>query len=119
MSAETAPRAPKAEAALYEFAANPGKWGNPEFVLTGQAAADYGRSLLETAGADVAAVERRVGRPRVDRAETAPAGVRSPRVNVAITQRQEHLLDQHAARRGVSRSELVREAIDDYLRRAS
>jgi hypothetical protein len=103
--------------ALARWAEDPSAWGDPAEVLTGEAAAAYGRGLLESAGIDVAAVERSVGRPRIGGAH-APKGVRSPRVNVAISDQTDELLDQLGKRRGVSRSVLVREALDTYLRQA-
>lgn len=50
--------------------------------------------------------------------DSAPKGVRSPRVNVSISLTQDQLLDQLAHDRGRSRSELVREALDAYLSHA-
>lgn len=102
--------------ALAEWAENPGAWGDPKDVLRGAEAAKYGRSVLEAAGVDVTAVERSVGRPRVGGA-TSPKGVRSPRVNVAISEQTNALLEEVGRRRGVSRSTIVREALDSYLRR--
>ena len=103
--------------ALARWAEDPSAWGEPADVLTGDAAAAFGRSLLESAGVDVEAVERSVGRPRVGGSH-APKGVRSPRVNVAISDKTDELLHQLGRRRGVSRSDLVREALDTYLRQA-
>ena len=53
------------DAALAEWAEDPTTWTAPEGVLRGDAAAAYGRSVLETAGVDIAVVERAAGRPRV------------------------------------------------------
>jgi hypothetical protein len=106
------------DAALAKWAEDPTTWSAPEGVLRGDAAAAYGRSVLEAAGVDVAAVERAAGRPRVGRRDSAPKGIRSPRVNVSISQTQDQLLDQLARDRGQSRSELVREALDTYLTHA-
>jgi len=36
---------------------------------------------------------------------------------VQLNDRLLHLLDRHAARRGISRSALIRTALEDYLRR--
>jgi hypothetical protein len=99
---------------LAKWAENPTTWTAPQGVLNGAAAAAHGRSVLEAAGVDLAAVERAVGRPRVGRRESAPKGVRSPRVNVAISITQDQLLAQLAKDRGQSVSELVREALDTY-----
>lgn len=103
---------------LAKWAEDPATWTAPKGVLRGDEAAAYGRGVLEAAGVDVAAVERAVGRPRVGRHESAPKGVRSPRVTVAISLTQDQLLDQLAHARGRSRSELVREALDNYLSHA-
>ncbi len=106
------------DAALATWAEDPATWTEPKGVLRGDAAAAYGRSVLEAAGVDLAAVERAAGRPRVGRRDSAPKGVRSPRVHVAISLTQDQLLDQLAHDRGQSRSELVREALDTYLSHA-
>jgi hypothetical protein len=106
------------DAALAKWAEDPTKWTAPERVLRGDAAAAYGRSVLEAAGVDIAAVERAVGRPRVGRLDKAPKGSRSPRVNVSISLTQDQLLDKLVHDQGRSRSELVREALDTYLSRA-
>jgi hypothetical protein len=106
------------DAALATWAQDPTAWSAPQGVLRGQAAAAYGRGVLEAAGVDLAAVERAVGRPRVGRRDSAPKGVRSPRVNVAISLTQDQLLDQLAHDSGRSRSELVREALDTFLSHA-
>jgi Ribbon-helix-helix protein, copG family len=103
------------DAALAKWAEDPTTWNTPEGVLRGDAAAAYGRSVLEAAGVDVVSVERAAGRPRVGRRDSAPKGIRSPRVNVSISQTQDQLLDQLVRDRGRSRSELVREALDTYL----
>jgi hypothetical protein len=99
------------------WAEDPATWTAPKGVVRGDEAAAYGRGVLEAAGVDIAAVERAVGR-RVGRHESAPQGVRSPRVNVAISLTQDRLLDQLAQARGRSRSDLVREALDHYLSHA-
>ena len=101
--------------ALADWAEDPTTWKAPTGVLSGDDAAEYGGRVIEAAGVDLAAVDRAVGRPRVGRHEHAPKGVRSPRVNVAITLTQDQQLAQLAQARGRSRSELVREAIDIYL----
>jgi Ribbon-helix-helix protein, copG family len=106
------------DAALAKWAEDSTTWTAPKGVLRGDAAAAYGHSVLEAAGVDVAAVERAAGRPRVGRRDSAPKGIRSPRVNVSISLTQDQLLDQLARDLGRSRSELVREALDTYLRHA-
>ncbi|MCL2091382.1 MAG: ribbon-helix-helix domain-containing protein [Micrococcales bacterium] len=103
--------------ALARWAADPSAWDAPKDVLTGTAAAAYGRDVLTAAGVDVPAVERAVGRPRVD-GGTGTAGVRSPRVNVAISPETDALLAEAGRRQGLSRSALVRQALDAYLRAA-
>lgn len=106
------------DAALAKWAEDPARWAAPKGVLRGADAAAYGRGVLKAAGVDIAAVERAVGRPRVGPRDSAPKGVRSPRVNVSISLTQDQLLDQLARDRGRSRSDLVREALDTYLSRA-
>lgn len=96
-----------------EFAATPEAWGEPQGRLTGAEAAAHGRALLEDAGVDVAAVERRVGRPRVG-GNPGPKGQRSVRVNVAVTDAQAAIIDQLTGE-GRTRSDIVREALDEYL----
>jgi hypothetical protein len=95
------------------FAADPESWGSPTGRLTGADAAARGRGLLEAAGVDVAAVERRVGRPRVG-GTTGRKGERSARVNVAVTDAQVAIIDRLAGQ-GRTRSDIVREALDEYL----
>ncbi len=106
------------DAALAKWAEDPTTWTAPERILRGDAAAAYGRGVLEAAGVDIAAVERAAGRPRVGRRDKAPKGTRSPRVNVSISLTQDQLLDKLVHDRGRSRSDLVREALDSYLSRA-
>lgn len=96
-----------------EFAAAPQAWRQPQGRLVGAAAAAHGRATLEAAGVDVDAVERRVGRPRIG-AGSRSKGERSARVNVAITDTQEAIINQ-LAREGRTRSDIVREALDQYL----
>lgn len=48
-----------ADEELSRWARDPFVWGQPQETLTGDAAAAYGRSLLEGAGVDIAAVEGR------------------------------------------------------------
>lgn len=88
----------------------------PSQVLRGAAAAAHGRATLEAAGIDVDALERRSGpgRPSVSRA-LAP-GQRSPRVNVAVSMETDQRIKDLAEQTGISRSELVREALDRGLR---
>ena len=106
-----------ADEELSRWARDPFVWGRPQETLTGEAAAAYGRSLLEGAGVDIVAVERAVGRPRVG-GGSGLRGSRSPRLNVAISDAQAALLEEAERRSGASRSQLVREALDLYLRRA-
>lgn len=88
----------------------------PRQVRRGDDAAAAGRALLEAAGVDVEQVERNVGgRPRLG---DGPRGTRSPRLNVAISENLDLLLDELERQRGVSRSAIVREALDSYLRNA-
>lgn len=87
--------------------------GVPTETLTGAAAATDGRHLLEAAGVDTDAVERRVGRPRLG--APAPRGTRSPRLHVAVSAEQSRRLEELTVRLGRSRSELMREALDRYL----
>lgn len=94
-----------------------GRWAEYP-LLRGNAAAAYGRGVLEAAGVDVAAVERAVGGPTSRRPDSMPSGVRSPRVNGSISMTQHQLLDQLARDRGRSRSDVVREALDTYLSHA-
>jgi hypothetical protein len=104
---------PRDETSAAAFAADPSAWGKPDQVLTGADAVEYGRSLLEAAGVDVAAVERVVGRPRVG-GGGGRKGVRSPRVNVTISSAQEAAIER-LEREGRTRSEIVRAALDQYL----
>ncbi len=100
-----------------ELAAAPEAWGEPQGRLTGADAAFHGRALLEAAGVDVPGVELRVGRPRVG-GNPGPKGQRSVRVNVAITDAQAATLNR-LTREGRTRSDIVREALDDYLSSAT
>lgn len=101
------------EARSAESAADPSAWGTPEQVLTGDGAEAYGRSLLEAAGVDIAAVERAVGRPRVG-GGGGRKGVRSPRVNVTISAAHEAAIER-LEHEGRTRSDIVRAALDQYL----
>lgn len=88
----------------------------PRRARQGKDAAAAGRALLKAAGVDVEQVERNVGgRPRLGEGQK---GTRSPRLNVAISENLDLLLDALEKERGVSRSSLVREALDHYLRDA-
>jgi hypothetical protein len=72
--------------------------------------------VLAGAGVDLAAVERaHAGRPRIDGRGAGTASARLPRVNVAVSREVEASLAARSAERGVSRSVLVREALDLYL----
>lgn len=104
------------DAELDAFAADPTQWGEPEEVLTGDAAADYGRAVLESAGVDVDALDQRMGRPRLG---PGAVGTRSPRVNASITPEMDADLTALQAKTGKDRSALVREAIKQYLPNAS
>ncbi len=95
------------------FAAQPDAWGEPQGRTTGAAAAAHGRALLEAAGVDIAGVERRVGRPRIG-GKAGRKGERSARVNVAVTDAQAAIIDRLAVQ-GRTRSDVVREALDEYL----
>jgi len=69
--------------------------------------------ILEAAGVDVEAVERRVGRPRIG-GHALPKGEWSARLNVAITDAQAVNINK-LTRDGRTRSDIVREALDHYL----
>jgi hypothetical protein len=101
------------DAEAVRFAAEPQAWGEPQGRLTGADAAAHGQALLEDAGVDVAAVERRVGRPRIG-GTAGRKGERSARVNVAVTDAQAEIIDRLAGK-GRTRSDVVREALDEYL----
>ena len=102
----------QAEDSLVDWAENAEL--KPGRARRGKEAAAAGRALLEAAGVDVEQVERNVGgRPRLG---GGPKGMRSPRLNVAISENLDLLLDELERQRGVSRSALVREALDRYLR---
>lgn len=98
--------------ALEAFAADPSKWGEPESVLTGAEAAAAARADLETAGLDVKAFERRMGRPRLGPGQE---GTRSPRAATSLSPELEERLDAVSAKTGKSRSQLMREALEHYL----
>lgn len=95
------------------LAADPDAWDEPQGRETGEAASARGRALLEAAGVDVAAVERRVGRPRIG-GKAGRKGERSTRVNVAVTDAQAAIIDRLTGE-GRTRSDIVREALDEYL----
>jgi len=95
------------------FAASPEGWGEAQGVRTAADAAVHGRAVLEAAGVDVEAVERRVGRPRID-GKAGRKGERSARLNFAVTDAQAALIDRLAGS-GRTRSDIVREALDEYL----
>lgn len=104
------------EAELQAFAADPTKWGKPERVLTGAAAAAAARADLEAAGFDVDAFDRRMGRPRLG---PGTKGTRSPRANASLSPELDARLRAAEASTGKGRSELVREALEQYLPTAS
>ncbi|MGC4176095.1 ribbon-helix-helix domain-containing protein [Demequina sp.] len=95
---------------------DPLSWSPPAQTLSGEDAAAYGRSVLESAGVDVEELNRRVGRPRVGGAR-GRHGERSPRVNIAVTKLQYDALLEIEESEGRSRSEIVREALEEYLER--
>ncbi|MDR1999570.1 MAG: ribbon-helix-helix protein, CopG family [Frankiaceae bacterium] len=107
------------EAQVRQWAQDPSAWGAPKGVLSGPEAIAYGRSVLSAAGVDVAGmIERRAGRPRLGDQPVGAAEDRSPRINVAISPAINARLLDIAAARGLSRSEIVRAALADYLDRA-
>lgn len=91
----------------------------PRRAVTGPQASAEARAMLEAAGLDVAAVERRVGRPRLDGQPPRPHGQRSPRINVAVSDQTNQAIEEVRAKLGLSRSDLVRKALDAYLAEAS
>lgn len=95
------------------LAADPDAWGEPQGRVTGEAASAHGRALLEAAGVDVEAVERRVGRPHIG-GKAGRKGERSARVNVAVTDAQAAIIDRLTGE-GRTRSDIVREALDEYF----
>ena len=102
---------------LQAFAADPTKWGKPEQVLTGSAAAAYGSSVLEAAGVDLDALDRRRrGRPRLG---PGRKGTRSPRVAASLSPELEARLIAAVISTGKERSEIVREALEHHLPSAS
>lgn len=91
---------------------------HPRRAVTGAQAAVDGSALLAAAGIDVPALNRRVGgRPRLG-GQHGVKGERSPRVNVAVDARTDREIERVRAARGLSRSDLVRAALHDYLGRA-
>ncbi len=76
-------------------------------ALRGEAAAAFGRELLERATA---------GRPSIDPA--AVPGKHSPARQVRLAERQSLRLDRLAERQGRRPSALLRDALDEYLDRA-
>ncbi len=105
------------DAQVAKWAEDPSRWGEPSGTLRGAEAAAVARKMLEDAGLDVAALERRVGRPRLGE-RPAARGTRSPRVNVAVPAETHEALSQAARQRHVRPSVIVREALDAYLRPA-
>lgn len=89
----------------------------PRKSLRGADAAAYGRQLLTDAGVDVDAVHERAwrGRPPVGGERLAP-GARSPRINVSIATTTAIQLEQLEAHTGRSRSDIVRSALEQYLK---
>ncbi len=77
---------------------------NSAHALHGEAAAAYGRALLERAG---------VGRPRLDPTEDVTG--RSPRRQVRLPQTLSDNVDHLAAAQGRTAAEVMRDAIADYL----
>ena len=82
---------------------------HPRTHLTGAEARAETEALLTAAGVDLAALERRVGRPRVDPSdETVSITFRAPRtVDVAVR--------NLAKREGRDRSDLLRDALSEYI----
>ncbi|MGL4173651.1 MAG: ribbon-helix-helix protein, CopG family [Actinomycetota bacterium] len=75
-------------------------------ILRGKAAAEFGQKMLEQAGA---------GRPRLDPTEAVKG--RSPRRQLRLPQALSDSVDQLATAQGRPASEVMREAISDYLTR--
>ncbi|MGL5849527.1 MAG: ribbon-helix-helix protein, CopG family [Phycicoccus sp.] len=75
-------------------------------IVRGESAAEFGREMLERAG---------VGRPRLDPTETVTG--RSPRRQVRLSQALSDGVDKLAATQGRAASEVMRDAISDYLDR--
>lgn len=91
---------------------------HPRTAVTGAQAATDGAAMLAAAGVDVSALDRRVGgRPRLGGAPGVK-GERSPRVNVAVDPQTDLAIERVRAARGLSRSDLVRAALHDYLDQA-
>jgi len=89
----------------------------PATILRGEAASAAGRALLQNAGLDTDAFLAQAskgGRPRLDGGPTGQ-GARAPRVNVSIPPDIDERLEERAAQTGVSRSQLVRQALAAYL----
>lgn len=102
----------EAEREAEHFAASPEHWSRPGAVLAGAEASAYGRSVLESAGVDLDALSRRVGRPHLG--EQGTPGQRSPRVNVSLTPEIARQLDRLTSD-GRTRSDIVRDALAAYL----
>jgi hypothetical protein len=82
---------------------------NPRTRLTAAEAVESNRAMLEAAGIDTVALERRVGRPRVDPAEeTVSITFRAPRTT-------DKAIKQLAKKTGRERSDLLREAVSEYV----
>ncbi len=91
---------------------------HPRRTVTGAQAAQDGRALLEAAGVDVAALDRRVGgRPRLG-GEPGVKGERSPRVNASVDITTDREIERVRRAQGITRSDLVRAALADYLHKA-
>lgn len=90
----------------------------PRRAVIGPEAAAEARAMLEAAGVDVAAVERRVGRPRLDSARPGAQGKRSPRINVAVSDSTNEAIEVMRVKMGISKSDFVRQALDSYLESA-
>ncbi|MGL4175074.1 MAG: CopG family ribbon-helix-helix protein [Dermatophilaceae bacterium] len=75
-------------------------------ILRGESATAFGREMLERAG---------VGRPRLDPTEAVTG--RSPRRQVRLSQALSDRVDKLAATQGRAASEVMRDAISDYLDR--
>jgi hypothetical protein len=82
---------------------------NPRTRLTAAEAADSNRAMLEAAGVDVESLERSVGRPRINpRDATVSITFRAP-TNL------DHAAKTLAKKQGRERSDLIRDALTEYV----
>ena len=83
-------------------------------VLRGQAAGDYGRSVLEAALGSPAAVEKAIGgRPKLN--PDAPVGQHARQRRVRLPAALDTALDAAAAAQGRNASAVLRDALGEYL----